>query len=176
MERSSQTRNPPGSATSIGQSTETSDSMANTFSKLLYHVIFSTKHREPLVTTGLREDLYSYIGGIVRKQKGMLVEIGGMPDHLHLVIRVRPDLSVAEMLRLVKANSSKWVNERTVGRGRFAWQEGYAAFTVSASQLPGVCQYVQTQADHHRSKTFQEEYIEFLRRHEIEYDEAYLWV
>src|SRR5947209_7705543 len=106
---------------------ETSTTMANTYTKLLYHIIFSTKRREPLITPGLRDDLYSYIGGILRAKKDMLVEIGGMPDHLHLVIRIRPDVSVAEILRLVKANSSKWVNERPKARGRFAWQEEYAA-------------------------------------------------
>jgi putative transposase len=159
----------------VHRTTDSSDSMANTFTKLLYHVIFSTKHWEALITTGLRDDLYSYIGGILRKQKGMLVEIGGMPDHLHLVIRIRPDLLVAEMVRLAKANSSKWVNEQLARQGRFAWQEGYAAFTVSSSQLPGVCHYVPTQEDHHHTKTFQEEYLDFLRRHEIEFDESNIW-
>ena len=149
--------------------------MATTYCKLLYHLIFSTKSREPLITTGLRTELYSYIGGILRNQKGMLVEIGGMPDHLHLVIRIRPDLAVAEIVRLVKANSSKWVNEQPGRSGRFAWQEGYAAFTVSSSQLPEVCRYVQTQQAHHRTRTFPEEYVEFLRRHEIEFDESHLW-
>jgi putative transposase len=91
------------------------------------------------------------------------------------VIRIHPDVSVAEIVRLVKANSSKWVNEQHLRQGRFAWQEGYAAFTVSASQLPGVCRYVQTQEDHHHTKTFQEEYLEFLRRHEIEFDESLIW-
>ena len=149
--------------------------MANTYTKLLYHMIFSTKHREPLIIPGLRKGLYSYIGGIVRGQKGVLVEIGGMPDHLHLVTRIRPDTSVAEIVRLVKANSSKWVNEQPARGGKFAWQEGYGAFTVSPSQLAGVCNYVQTQEDHHRTKTFQEEYVEFLKRHEIEFDESRLW-
>jgi putative transposase len=149
--------------------------MANTYTRLLYHMIFSTKHRDPLITAALRDDLYTYIGGIVRGQKGVLVEIGGMPDHLHLVTRIRPDISVAEIVRLVKANSSKWVNEQPAPGRRFAWQEGYGAFTVSPSQLPGVCSYVQTQEDHHRTKTFQEEYVEFLKRHEIEFDESRLW-
>jgi REP element-mobilizing transposase RayT len=105
----------------------------------------------------------------------MMVEIGGMPDHVHLVVRTRPDIAVADLVRLVKANSSKWVNERPDSMGRFAWQEGYGAFSVSSSQLTGVCEYVRTQTEHHRTRTFQEEYIEFLRRHEIEFDEAYLW-
>jgi REP element-mobilizing transposase RayT len=149
--------------------------MANTYSELIYHVIFSTKRREPLISAGLCSDLYAYIGGIVRARKSMLVEIGGMPDHLHLVIRMCPDLSVAELVRLVKADSSKWVNERPDSIGRFGWQEGYGAFSVSSSQLPGVCEYVQRQSEHHRTRAFQEEYVEFLRRHEIEFDESYLW-
>ena len=149
--------------------------MAITFTKLIYHIIFSTKRREPLISAGLRNDLCAYIGGIVRAQKSLLVEIGGMPDHLHMVVRTRPDLSVAELVRLVKANSSKWVNERPDSIGRFAWQEGYGAFSVSSSQLAGVCEYVRNQAEHHRTRTFQEEYVEFLRRHEIEFDETYLW-
>ncbi len=149
--------------------------MANTYSKLLYHIIFSTKRREPLVTPDLQASLYSYIGGILHARKGLLEEIGGMPDHVHLVIRIRPDVSVAEIVRLVKANSSKWVNERPTARGRFAWQEGYAAFSVSSSQLPGVCRYVQSQAEHHRTKTFQDEYVEFLRRHDMLFDESRLW-
>jgi REP element-mobilizing transposase RayT len=140
--------------------------MATTYSKLLYHIIFSTKNREPLISPGLRDDLYAYIGGIVRARKSVLLEIGGMPDHVHLVIRSRPDLSVAELVRLVKANSSKWVNERPDSIGRFAWQDGYGAFSVSLSQLPGVRDYVRRQAEHHRGRTFQEEYEEFLKRNE----------
>jgi REP element-mobilizing transposase RayT len=149
--------------------------MAHTYSTLIYHIIFSTKSREPLISARLCNDLYAYIGGIVRARKSMLMEIGGMPDHLHLVIRTRPDMPVAELVRLVKANSSKWVNERPDSSGRFEWQEGYGAFSVSFSQLPGVCEYVRRQSEHHRTRTFQEEYVEFLRRHEIEFDEAYLW-
>jgi putative transposase len=155
---------------------ETSNPMANTYTKLLYHVIFSTKRREPLITDDLRDDLYSYIGGILRGQSGALLEIGGIADHIHLAIRIRPDISVSDIVRLIKSNSSKWVNERPGARqGRFAWQEGYGAFTVSPSQLPGVCRYVQGQEDHHRTKTLQEEFVEFLKRHEIEFDETYLW-
>jgi putative transposase len=94
--------------------------MASTYTELIYHIIFSTKGRQPLISAALCGDLYAYIGGIVRAQKSVLLEVGGMPDHLHLVIRVRPDLSVSELVRLVKANSSKWVNERPGSTGRFA--------------------------------------------------------
>jgi putative transposase len=149
--------------------------MAGTYTKLIYHLVFSTKHREPLISPRLQPDLYDYIGGIVRGQEGTLLEVGGMPDHLHLVIRIKPDISVSDMARLVKANSSKWVNEQLDQRGRFAWQSGYGAFSVSLSQLPAVREYVLTQEEHHRKKTFQEEFIEFLNRHEIEYDERHLW-
>jgi len=149
--------------------------MGSTYSNLLYHVIFSTKHREPLITPTIRADLYPYIGGILRGQSGHLLEIGGIPDHVHLVIQIRPDTSVAEIVRLVKSNSSKWVNERPDASGRFAWQTGYGAFSVSVSQLSAVRSYVQEQENHHRARTFQEEFVEFLRRHEIEFDERYLW-
>ncbi len=149
--------------------------MPSTYSNLNYHIIFGTKHREPLITPHLREDLYPYIAGIVRGQNGLPLEIGGMPDHVHLVIRIGPDVSVSEIVRLTKANSSKWVNERLAGMGRFAWQRGYGAFTVSFSQLDAARQYVRSQEEHHRLRTFQEEFVEFLKRHGIEFDERYLW-
>jgi len=149
--------------------------MAGTYTELIYHLIFSTKNREPLISPRLQAELYPYIGGILRGQGGHLLEVGGMPDHLHLLIRIKPDISVSEIVRLVKANSSKWVNERPDQTGRFAWQTGYGAFTVSLSQSPMVSQYVRTQEEHHRKKTFQEEFVEFLKRHEIEFDEQRLW-
>ena len=119
--------------------------------------------------------LLAHFGFLRCGQSGSLLEIGGIADHVHLVIRIRPDVSVSDIVRLVKSNSSKWVNERTNARGgRFAWQEGYGAFTLSSSQLPGVRGYVQRQEDHHRSRTFQDEFVEFLNRHEIEFDESHL--
>jgi REP element-mobilizing transposase RayT len=149
--------------------------MPSTYSNLLYHIIFSTKQREPLITSALRGELYLYVAGILRGQDGLPLEIGGMPDHLHLVIRIRPDVSVSDIVRLIKANSSKWANERPNAPGRFAWQRGYGAFTVSVSQLESVRQYVRNQEEHHRTRTFQEEFVEFLKRHGIEFDERYLW-
>jgi putative transposase len=149
--------------------------MPGTHSQLLYHIIFNTKHREPLITPRLREELYPYIGGILRSKGGMLMEIGGMPDHLHLVVRLKADTSVSEIVRLVKANSSKWANERPENAGRFGWQRGYGVFTVSPSQSRSVAEYVRMQEEHHRRRSFQEEYVDFLRRHEITFDETYLW-
>ena len=149
--------------------------MAGTFTNLLYHIVFSTKYRRPQIVAGLREDLYSYIGGIIRADDATLVEIGGIADHVHLVTRFRTQRSVAEMVKTFKAKSSKWVNERRRGDDRFYWQTGYAAFTVSPSQLSNVIRYVRNQQEHHRRVTFQEEYISLLQRHGVEYDERYLW-
>jgi len=149
--------------------------MAGTFANLLYHIVFSTKHRRPLIQPALRNELYKYIGGIVRGQHGVLLEIGGMPDHVHLVTKFKADQSVAEMLRLVKCNSSKWANDRPNRAEEFNWQTGYAAFTVSESQLGAVRSYVRNQEEHHRLRTFQEEFAELLKKHGIEYDERYVW-
>lgn len=150
--------------------------MSLTLSNLTYHIVFSTKYREPLITPQLRGELYPYIGGVVRNKGGVLVRIGGVADHLHLVVRLRPDIALSDMVRLLKANSSKWVNERgNEGGGRFAWQAGYGAFTVSPSQLPALTEYVERQEEHHRGRPFQEEYVAILKKHGVEYDERYLF-
>lgn len=154
---------------------EEARTMPSSFTNLLYHVIFSTKERRPLITAALRGELYPYIGGIVRNERGVLLEIGGMPDHVHLVCRFRADASVAEMVRLIKSNSSKWANERGDLTDGFAWQVGYGAFTISKSQLPAVQRYVQNQEQHHRRVSFKEEFVALLEKHEIKYDERYLW-
>ena len=149
--------------------------MPSSYTNLLYHIVFSTKERRPLITPTLQSELYPYIGGIIRNERGILLDIGGMPDHVHLVVRFRADVSVADMLRLIKANSSKWANERTDLTSVFAWQAGYGAFSVSESRLPTVRHYVQTQEEHHHKQTFQEEFVVLLKKHGIEYDERYLW-
>lgn len=149
--------------------------MASTLTNLLYHLVFSTKHRDPIITPDLRDPLYAYIGGIIRSEGGILLEAGGMPDHIHLVTKFKPDTSVSDMVQVFKAKSSKWVNEMPGRSTRFAWQTGFGGFTVSESQLPTVRRYVQTQEEHHRKVTFQEEYLALLKRHRIEYDERYVF-
>lgn len=149
--------------------------MANTYTNLLYHIVFSTKHREPLILPQFRDDLYAYIGGIIRGEGGVLLEIGGMPDHIHAVTKFKTEPSVAEMIKVFKAKSSKWWNEQPNRLGRFSWQVGYGAFTISPSQLPTVIRYVQNQEDHHRAVSFQDEFRALLDKHGIEYDERYLW-
>jgi putative transposase len=118
--------------------------MASTLTNLLYHVVFSTKHREPLITRPLHRPLYDYLGGIIRGEGGALLEIGSVPDHVHLVVRLRSEPSLAQTIKTMKAKSSKWANEKPSRQGRFGWQIGYGAFTISPSQLPAVIKYVQT--------------------------------
>jgi REP element-mobilizing transposase RayT len=149
--------------------------MASTLTNLLYHIVFSTIHREPIITAPIRSDLYAYMGGIVRGEGGVLLEIGGMPDHVHLVTRFKSEPSVATMLKKIKSKSSQWLNDKPNRPGRFQWQTGYGAFTVSVSQLDVVRAYVQNQEQHHRRKTFQDEFRVLLDKHGIEYDERYIW-
>jgi REP element-mobilizing transposase RayT len=147
--------------------------MASTFTNLLFHVIFSTKFRKPLVEDSVREELYCYIGGIIREQRGSLLEIGGMPDHVHILARLSPTIAISDVLKLIKANSSKWMNERGGRWKRFQWQTGYAAFSVSESRVADLRRYIQGQAEHHRTKTFREEYVAFLKKHKIDFEERY---
>ena len=149
--------------------------MPSTHTNLLYHVVFSTKCRIPLITNHLQDELYRYIGGIVHGEGGVLLEIGGATDHVHLLVKLKPAKSVSDVICKVKANSSKWANENKMKIRKFGWQEGYGAFSVSKSQVGAISNYIQHQEEHHRKQTFQQEYISFLRRHGLEYDERYLW-
>jgi REP element-mobilizing transposase RayT len=149
--------------------------MPQSFACLHYHLIFSTKDRRPLITPDLQPRLYEYIGGILRDTESALLAAGGMPDHVHLLVRLDKQLSISDALRVIKTNSSKWVHETFPEHAAFAWQSGYAAFTVSLSGLPEVKAYLAGQAEHHRMRSFQEEFIAFLKKHGLEYDEKYLW-
>jgi putative transposase len=149
--------------------------MPSTHTNLLYHIVFSTKCRIPFITTKLQDELYRYIGGIIRAEGGISLEIGGTIDHIHLLVKLKPAVSVSDMLARIKANSSKWANENKMELRKFGWQEGYGAFSVSESQVGAVAKYIRGQEEHHRKQTFQEEYLALLRRHKIEYDERYLW-
>jgi REP element-mobilizing transposase RayT len=119
--------------------------------------------------------LYAYVGGIIRNENGTLVAAGGMPDHVHLLISLSRESSMSDILRQIKGSSSKWIHETIPELRGFAWQAGYAAFAVSYSQIETVKQYIATQADHHQTMTFQQEFLAFLRRHNLEFEERYLW-
>jgi putative transposase len=142
--------------------------MSHTFSQLLFHFVFSTHCREELIGPDLRAVLYPYIEGIVQSEGGVLLSIGGMPEHVHLLIRLKPAIFIPDFLRAIKAGSSGWINKRS----RFAWQEGYGAFSVSESAAKTVHQYIQNQEEHHRKRSFEEEWISLLERHGIEFDPA----
>jgi putative transposase len=149
--------------------------MPQSLASLNFHLVFSTKNRQPLIDAEIQSRLYEYIGGILRAEKSVLLAAGGTPDHIHLLVSLSRELSIAETLRIVKANSSKWLHGTFPDRQKFAWQAGYGAFSVSFSNIPDVKKYIAGQAEHHRVRTFQEEFREFLRRHEIEWDERYVW-
>jgi REP element-mobilizing transposase RayT len=148
--------------------------MASTFSNLLYHLVFATKNRLPLIQENLRDDLYGYMGGILRGEGGVLLEIGGMPDHVHLLVKLRTDVAVSTVVQKVKAKSSKRTNEREVSRERFEWQEGYGIFSVSESLASRVRRYIRGQEEHHARVSFRDELIALLKKHRIPYDEKFL--
>jgi len=150
--------------------------MAGTFTSIQFHLVFSTHNWEPYITPDLKPRLYEYIGGIIRSKGGVLYEIGGTADHVHLLIRCRADEALADLLRDLKSHSSLWIHQTFPDLRNFAWQSGYGAFTVSQSQSDKVKGYIRKQVEHHRKKTFKEEFTEFLKAHQIEYDERYIWV
>ena len=147
--------------------------MPQTCGNILVHAIFSTKQRLPLIVPHVRNDLFAYIGGIVRELHGTALIVNGTFDHAHMLMRIRPVQSVAEIIRVVKANSSRWMHEQS--QPRFAWQAGYGAFSVSQSSVDAVTRYIATQEDHHRKYSFQEELVSFLKRNHVAYDERYIW-
>ncbi|MFA4943324.1 MAG: IS200/IS605 family transposase [Lentisphaeria bacterium] len=149
--------------------------MANTFTNLLFHIIFSTKNREPVIAPEFRPELFAYIGGIIRAENGILLAAGGMFDHVHLLAKLPPAMAVAEMVRHIKGGSSTWINEEKRVIGHFAWQAGYGAFSVSESATANVKTYIENQQEHHKVCSFQEEFVAFLKKHGISYDERYIW-
>ena len=149
--------------------------MPSSYTNLLYHVVFSTKNRQPFLQHELQEELYRYIGGILRSEGGIQVEIGGVPDHVHILMRLKPTQQVSQVLNKIKANSSKWINDHQKVPTKFVWQEGYGAFSVSESQVDSVRGYIQNQAEHHRRRTFREELEALLERYGVVFDPEQLW-
>ena len=149
--------------------------MPGTYSQLLFHVVFSTKGRKPWITADIAERLYPYMGGIVRAEKGVLYDIGGVEDHVHMYLRWRTDGAVSDLMRTVKARSSRWGGGTYPDLGGFAWQEGYSVFSVSKSQEMAVKKYIASQHEHHRKEDFRSELLRILRAHGIEFDEKYVF-
>ena len=140
-----------------------------------YHCVFSTKGRQPLISTELRERLWPFLGGIARQHGMKAIEVGGMADHVHILLSLPSTLSIAKALQLIKGGSSKWVHETFPQHRLFGWQVKYGAFGVSVSQLDKIIEYIKGQEDHHRKMTFQEEFLALLKKHRVEYDGRYLW-
>jgi putative transposase len=149
--------------------------MAHTFINLLTHIIFSTKHRAPQIDQELKSQLLVYMGGIVREIRGVALLINGTADHVHLLVRLPATVALADILRVIKTTSSRWVHEKWSTRSDFAWQTGYGAFSVSQSNAEVVLRYIANQEEHHRKISFQQEMVTYLRRNKIEYDERYIW-
>lgn len=149
--------------------------MSNTFTNLLYHLVFSTKSRKNLIQPGFRDELYCYLAGIIRGEKGKAITIGGTQNHVHILAKFSQGVMLSNMLQHIKGNSSKWLNDKAFVSYHFQWQAGYGAFTVSESMVETVSKYIENQETHHKQMTFEAEFVTLLAKHHIEFDEKYLW-
>jgi REP element-mobilizing transposase RayT len=161
--------------TSRGAATANGATMSSTHTNLLFHIVYSTKYRRNLIKPDTQQRIYEYLGGIIRDHKGKLIEIGGVSDHVHIAARLSPTLAISDVLRITKTISSRWINETLKPSIPFAWQRGFGAFSVSASNLERVCVYIRQQEEHHRTISFRDEYRRLLIRHGISFDEQYLF-
>ena len=143
------------------------------YTNLLYHIVYATKDRAPLITNILRPRLHEYLGGTVRALGGIALEVNGTNDHVHVLARLPPTISVSHFLGKLKSGSSGWARRQT--NGRFGWQARFGAFTVSESQVERVRKYIRNQEEHHRTRSFEEEWKALLRAHRIDFDERHLW-
>ena len=149
--------------------------MANTYTQLYIQIVFAVKGRENLISKEHTEELQKYITGIIQQRNCKLIAIYSMPDHSHILIGMRPDTALSDLVRDMKASSSKFIKEKNWVKGRFEWQEGFGAFSYAHSQLQDVIQYILNQEEHHKKRSFKEEYIAFLEKFEVEYNEKYLF-
>jgi len=149
--------------------------MANTYTQIYIQVVFSVQGRQSLISREHKEELYKYISGIVRNKKQKLIAIDGTADHVHVFLGIKPDIALSDLVRDIKNNSSKFVNEKKWTRGKFNWQEGFGAFSYGHSQIDAVVKYIQNQERHHAKRTFREEYLEMLEKFSVQFDERYVF-
>ncbi len=149
--------------------------MPNTYTQIHIHFVFAVKFRNGLINENFKISLYKYITGIIKNNDHKLLAIGGMPDHIHILIGFRATQSMSDLMKDVKQSSSKWINENKFVNGHFQWQEGFGAFSYSKSQISDVTKYIENQEIHHQKKTFREEYLEILKKFDVEYDEKYIF-
>jgi len=152
--------------------------MVGTFSQIYIQFVFAVKHRESLIHSSWEEELYKYMSGIIRNKEQKLLAINGMPDHIHILIGMRPSCCLSDLVREIKKSSNEFINEKRFSKFKFQWQEGYGAFSYSHSALDNVIAYINNQKEHHKVKTFREEYLDFLEKFEVAYKDEYLfeWV
>ncbi len=148
--------------------------MAHSYISCLMHCVFSTRQRQKFISQDLQQRLWPFMGGIARENNMKALAIGGIEDHVHLLLSLPATTPVAKAIQIIKGSSSKWVHENFPKRRDFAWQEGYGAFSVAVSQIEATIRYIQMQKEHHQKRTFEEEFLSFLKRHGIEYDERYV--
>ena len=148
--------------------------MANTYTQIHIHAVFAVQNRLSLIQKQWQEELYKYIAGIITNNGHKILQIGGMPDHIHVLFGLRPTQSLSDLMQDIKGNSSLWINQKRFVRGKFSWQEGYGAFSYGKSQIDNVIKYIQGQENHHKKRNFAEEYLELLRLFDIKFDERYI--
>ena len=148
--------------------------MANTYTQIHFQVVFAVQNRHSLINKNWEDELYKYITGIIQNYDHKVLQINGMPNHIHVLFGMRPTQSLSDLMKKIKGDSSKWINQKGFVRGKFSWQAGYGGFTYSKSQLPNVIQYIKNQKEHHKRISFSEEYLNLLKEFEVEYDERYV--
>ena len=152
--------------------------MSQSLAQIYLHIIFSTKHRYPFIADSIRSELFAYIGDTIKRIEGVPYLINGTDDHIHILSTLPRTISLAKYIEEIKRNSSRWIKTKDANWQceKFAWQNGYGAFSVSGSRKKAVMEYIANQQEHHRTITFQEEYVAFLKKYNVDYDEKYLWV
>ncbi len=149
--------------------------MPNTYTQLYIQFVFAVKHRQALINTSWKNGLFKYITGIVQNKGSKMLAINGMADHIHVFIGYKPSISIPDLVKDIKLATNDWINKNHLTNQKFAWQEGYGAFSYSRTQIKNVCDYIENQEQHHSKQTFKEEYVSFLKNFEIEYDDKYLF-
>lgn len=149
--------------------------MANTYTQIYVHIVFSVKGRQNLLCKDWREDLFNYMGGIVNAKGQKIFAIGGVADHIHLLISLKPNTTISDIVRDIKSNSSKWINENKFVKGKFQWQEGFGGFSCSKAHVDSTIGYIRNQDLHHKTISFKEEYMNLLKEFNIDFDDKYLF-
>jgi len=149
--------------------------MAHSFTNLLYHIVFATKNREPVLDSSLRPDLLAFLGSAIRDEGGIALIVNGVADHVHILAKLRPDIAVSDVLRMIKSRSSAWIHRKVPDLASFAWQTGFGVFSVSQSQVPNVQIYIERQEDHHKRIPYEQELRTLLRKNGLDVDETFLW-